>query len=312
MNMRLYPSLSLPDNSLPELYHINMFYDETDKEKLPIITFVNDIDEPVSDIEELGLTGSELVKEAFKNLKSVDLNWQTISQNGATLLEIDNQRFAAEKILDKEFMKTAANLLKAEEIAVGLPVQDTIICCKADDEAAINILNEKIITLFNDFSRKQIAKWIFYVKDGGIIKKEAASEKEVKIQAIQSFPDGYEKNISKIGLFGSLYMIKVVVSAGNIEELMNGMFADLHNILLKEKRSPDFNGTIEFQSAVDQPRKSKTAVAALGNFFQKLPENPTLQRLFKGIDKSISVTFLFGTDFQSGDVHKKFKTTFSK
>ena len=109
-------------------------------------------------------------------------------------------------------------------------------------------------------------------------------------------------------LFGSLYNVKAIVGAEQLEVLQNGIFALVHNALLEHALQPNFNKTIEIQSEFGMPQKTPDTEYAMQQFFRKLKENPSIQSLCNQSSTPVKVTFLFGSDFQSGNVHHKITT----
>ena len=314
MKNHFFPCLSTLDHTRSEPYHISLCYDEHEMKNLPVITFVSENEgspEPILHLEEYEISGSQLVKSALTNLNDIKLKWDRLESDSSPVLIANNHRYASEKILDKAFLKAAAEQLAAEEILVGIPVQGTIFCCDASDADAVATVNDKVVALYNDFSLKQITKLLFTIKDGIIVSKKESKETTKKIELLTGFPKNFEEKSTKINLFGSLYTMQVLVSADNMDDLVSGMFISVHNILLKNRYDSNFNGMIAFQTVPGEPKKSRINANILQKYFDRIVENPTIKKLCSSVKEPVKLTFIFGEDYQTGDLHKKYKISLS-
>lgn len=307
MNSKFFPYLRTVTGN-ESMYHIDLFFEENVKEQLPIITFISEDDQKIGDLEEHGISGSELVKTSLNNIRALELPYVKYKYGCESILVIENQKHASEKILDKEFLRNAAIHLNATKIKVAVPVRNSILICDADRDESVAILNEQLHKLYNDFSREMISRLIFEVEDG-IIKSAIIKEVVVKeIDWSKEFPESYEETITKLKLFGELYNIKLMVGADNIEDFQNGLFLSIQKVISTYKTEKDFNGTIEILTIIDKPEKNRSNMRTMKEFLMKLANNPMIIKLIGNHSDKIKLTFMFSEDFRNGDHHKKLTT----
>ena len=287
-------------------YHIDLYYTEDTTVNAPIITFVNEANDKISSPSDVGISGSDLVKTSFEKLKAVDVPI-IVGQGGiAHCIYIENMPYAAEKILDKNFMHKAGQALESHSLKVAIPVRGAILICKATEKDVIDEINQEVHRLFQDFSREQITKLIFHMEEGII---ESAEEIPIDYRktVIKPINAGtYTEQITKTKLFGSLYSIRVSAAAANIEDLQNGLFHCIQQVIIAHGRSTDFSNSIEVFSDYDQPKLTKENLDAIVQFFSKLNENSMINNIPKS--NPIKVSFLFGENFRNGEAHKKIIT----
>ena len=311
MDVKVFPSLTTLNQDAKNRYHIDMFYDEDQLAQAPIITFITEQDQHIRDPEELGLSGGQLVKTAFGNLAAIEVPLQDSGPNESRLLYADNKKHAAEKILDRTFLQTAAVELGATEIMVAIPVRDAILICNAQSSEGVALLQQKLNTLFSDFSRSQLSRTIFRIQEGNIIGSETASNDSPLPTLEEKYPEGYEQRVSKLRLFEETYNMKLLVAAPEVDTFLNGVFVSLVMVIQEHAGKKHFNGTIEIHAEAKKPLKNETAIAAVKDFFGNLPSNPFVKAALRKGQQKVKISFLFGEDFQKGDVHKKIVTHLS-
>lgn len=311
MNRNIFPSLKILDTTGKKPYYLDMFYQESTHQELPVITFISEDKEVVHSLEDIGLTGSELVKEAFQNLRNVNVDLDLyLRKDGPLFLEISNKSFAAEKILDKDFLKNVARRLDASVIKVAIPVEDAILVCPSDDPVAEAQLEYRLSELYNDFSRRQISKEIYLVEDG-VIKSAETLVVNFSDISVKSYPASYNERIIKSKLFNDIYNVRLSVQAQQVDDLKNGLFLSILKIL-SDNVNKDFNGTIEIQGSKSLLNKDEGTVKEVKDFFAKLKLNPSVISLMHKHYKEVKITFLFLEDFQKGNVHNKIITILNK
>ena len=308
MKTKVYPSIRLLDGTKEEPYYIDMFYQEDMDDNVPVITFISEENKEVGDLDDFGVSGTQLVKNALNNLKSVELNWPKPSAENEYIILIENQKYASEKILDKDFLKSAATELQAEKILVGIPVRDSLLICDAHNEGSVEAFKQKLVQLFNDFSRHQTSSLIFLINDGIIESTQTVPIEHVDAKFSQNFPSSYEEQVSKMKIFGALYNVKMLLSAADIEDFQSGMFISICNAISENINKENFNKTIEIQAEHNKPEKNKTNSVIIEKFFERLPDNPQIRSLIKRANDPIKIAFIFGVDFRNGDVHQKIIT----
>ncbi len=310
--MNFLPRLYLlPKNLENSIYHLDMVYSDDISSKIPVIAFTKlDENKVVNDIEEIDLRGSELVRNAFKNLKSLSLRWSRFKNEGVEYLFVDNNDFAAEKILDKSFLKEAEELLSTKELLICIPCRGAIFCCAATDLESRSLLEEKVDENFNDFSKHPVSNHLYLIEEG-IIKKVLmvqSSHKSRKIKVEQS--DTFSFSVVKMTLFQELFTIKVMVEADSMKSLTNELFKVIYNVLIEYGSEKGFNGSISIQSAENKPVKNGTNVKLLKEFYDRLQANGKIKSLSLAMSEKLKLSFQFGVDFNKGDSNNKYTTIF--
>ena len=300
----MYPVIKAPDRQTRRQFHLDLFYTDNDAAQLPVITFESADKKPIVDPDEHGITGGEMVKRAFRNLAAEALALTTREVNGTTLLVADGHLNATSKILDKAFLREAADKLGTARIAIGLPVSDCILIVPADDYDAIDALEQTIYEYFTDYTRTPISTLVYIVEDGTIVDTGVTEERKVEV-AERALPEGFDSNVFTTKLFGALYNIKMIVGADTPRAFKNGILISLVNALQEHIGNDDFNGTIELHSEVGRPGKSKEQRKDIGRFLSSLSDQPNIKAVLERGDKKVKLDFLFGEDFQRGDVHHK-------
>lgn len=307
MNSKFFPYLK-PIAAKENLYYIDLFFEENSKEKVPIITFVSEDDKHIESLDDHGLSGSQLVKNSFKNLIDVEVDWVRQDYGDDCILSIENDKFASEKILDKSFLQKAAAQLNTNRIKVAVPVRNAILICDANKETSVKILNRELHKLYNDFSREMISRLIFEVEDG-IIKSADMEEVSLEeLKTIEDIPASYRVDATKSKLFGELYNIKLMAGADNMEDFQNGIFHSIQKTIIGNVNKKDFNQTIEILSEIKRPEMNAENVLAIQDFFARLKANPVIKKMVKNVKKPLKVSFMFSADFRNGDTHKKIIT----
>jgi hypothetical protein len=305
--MKILPKLDVLNEKTSRLYHLNMIFSEDEDTSIPIITFT-DADKKIVHPESLGISGSETVKSAFKNLEEVEIKWDQPFSDSNQILEVADSPFASEKILDKKFLKELAESIQTAVLLVAIPVENSLLICPSEEGSLKDKFIQKVNDYYNDFSRNQQTRIIFKIKDGAIIDNflppNTKSDKPDKVKK----PEGYQSEILTTRFIGGGFSIKVLVSCAEFETMIKGLFVDLLFILKQYGPDTEFTGTVEFQSESDKPKKSANSEKEIFDFFQKIKENPSLMDLKRKSGKEIKLAFLFGTDFQKGDIHLKIKT----
>lgn len=311
MESKVFPNLISGHQIGENHYHIDMFYQEEPTSDIPIIVFSLTENDYVKNPDDHGLSGGQMVKEAFQNLARVSVVLTPVSSGEATILVAENQEYAAEKLLDKTFLMAAAAELKAEKILVGIPVRGTILIGNQASEESVALFEQKLNALYNSYSNSQISALVYVVEQGVISATyHARSANSVATEDI-SFPASYQWTSSKVTLFESLYNVKLFLSADSIDDFINGMFGSILKTLLAHVGQPHFNGTLEIQSELGKPGKNQAMNNAVEKFFHKLTNNSRVLSIIKKSDAEIKISFIHGEDFRQGDVHKKIITHLS-
>ena len=302
MALNLLPYLS-PSSSSNNSYKIDLCYLEDPNFNPPSITFVEQDKTQIKDPEPLGITGSELVKISFSNLKELNLSLETIDQGNTKILALTNTEFASEKILDKEFLILAAKNLNTDKIKVAIPVRDSIIICKANDAEAIEILNAQLHKLYNDFSRETLTNLILEIENGIIQSAETITITTDVDDQLQQALGTYQEKRTKSKLFQDLFNIRLVVEAESIEDLQNGLFYSLLDLIKSHKSNRNFNNSIEIILGDDTIEKNEETIQKIHYLLDRVSEKVRAQNI--QLKEPIKTSFIFTVDFRNGDNHKK-------
>ena len=126
-------------------------------------------------LKTLGLTEAQVEAQALANLRKRKSAWQSHDAplgEGKTLklLVCMDDFFAAERILDAEFMKEAQRKLGAEAILVGVPRRGVILATPFQTDTAFVVGFGGVV--FGQFSRGEsapVSPMLFVVADGAIL-----------------------------------------------------------------------------------------------------------------------------------------------
>ena len=146
-----------------------MFVDElfpSSNENSPLVMYGKDrgicIEYSPSKSSESDLTTKE---EAINNLKNIEIPFE-INNESELCFSIIQHEYAAEKILDKNFMKVLANELSADELTVGIPMKGVMVAAPKEAAQALVKMTESI---YDSGENDPISKSLFLVSSGEII-----------------------------------------------------------------------------------------------------------------------------------------------
>ncbi|MEO1526259.1 MAG: hypothetical protein AAFX06_12540 [Planctomycetota bacterium] len=135
----------------------------------PLLTLVRDLPSAVQFIpgdtseEELGT----LRDEAKANLQSIEVDVQVVEAEGRQILIVGGHYFAAEKVLDREFMKSIEEQLGVDRVAATAPARGMLFAASGDDDETIVMLAGLAHQAHADCdSGDQISPGIFLLEDG--------------------------------------------------------------------------------------------------------------------------------------------------
>ncbi len=142
---------------------------------IPVVAYCHDTSEnfvflTISDLKTQSL--DDMREEAMVNIQSVDVQWTSISEH---MLTGSGHDFSAEKILCREFLRQAQDILKADKIIVAVPRRTVIYAVNA------NAPQEQIerfrylchhTYLDDSFGNAPITQSRFHFVDGGLVALE--------------------------------------------------------------------------------------------------------------------------------------------
>ena len=284
-------------------YNLDLCYLEDEQSTPPKIAFIVEEDEVVEDLDNLGVTGSELVKEAFKNLANIDIKYEDANKSDRGLLQFD-QKHASEKILDKNFTENIGKELGTDKILVSLPARNSLLICAADNESATQSLIQESQRIYNDFSKESISLLVFTMENGAI--KSAFSPKVDidSLEEMETSSGSYTVDVSKAKLFDELYNYRVLAKAEKMEDLQNGLFQTVLKLLKESQGDKNFERKIEIISSGSEIKKNRSNAEKVKMLLDRIAQNHD-SGSSRAQDKPIQLSFQFHTDFQQGNNHNK-------
>ena len=298
----MYPRIHAPNRETAQQFSLDLFYSENADEQLPVITFQSESKRVVHPTD-VGLSGGELVKQAFRNLAQREVNLTEHPAGDGVLLVAENQPLAAEKILDKEFLRSVGERLGSERLLVGIPAGDYLFIARQDHAVSAELLHRRVGQLFLDYAQRPISRFLFLINDGVIVGTEAGKFSTASYAS--AHPEGYEGSTTRINLFGARYQLKIMGAAEDIGTFLNGLLGAVVDGIRDHIGNRDFDGTLELQSAIQQPGNDRTIRRRVDAFLHELPDHPRVRAALRSSSRTLRVSYLAGEDFQRGDLHKK-------
>ena len=260
------------------------------------------------------MRGSELIRTAFSNLKKINLNWQFVEEENTQFLMAEGHPYAAEKILDRNFMATAAEQLSSSKLAIGIPCRGIILAANANEEDSRAKLESLIFQYFNDVSKTQVSDLIYVVENGQItdfqiIKKVKAGQNALTTKPKIEFPIGFQHHLSTIKIMTGRLYYKAMVSAPKIKILLEGCYQIILKVLQENGYNPNFTGHVELQTIPLKFKKTEVAQDAVNAFFGRLASSSILLQWAKQLRKDLTISLIFGEDYQKGAFENKFEIT---
>ncbi|MEL6105197.1 MAG: hypothetical protein AAFU85_04140 [Planctomycetota bacterium] len=135
----------------------------------PLVTLVRDLPSAVQFIP--GETPEEeiemLREQAKENLRSLDVDIQAVETEGRMILIVGGHYFAAEKVLDGDFMKSLQEQLGVDRVAATAPGRGMLFAASGEDDDTIVMLAGLAHQAHADVDpSEQISPGIFLLEDG--------------------------------------------------------------------------------------------------------------------------------------------------
>ncbi len=178
----LLPNLKAPDWPQRELVVCQPLVDEGDWKpgELPLIAYGNDRPHTFGLLHKNSLPAPDLPalrKEAIANLAQVGVAVEELEVLGLRLRVIHDSYFAAEKILDRDFMRSLAVLLDAQMLAVAIPRKCMMVVADATQSDIPKLVAIARGKFAEDAEEPALVPTVFLLHDGLIAGKiEAAGE----------------------------------------------------------------------------------------------------------------------------------------
>jgi uncharacterized protein YtpQ (UPF0354 family) len=102
---------------------------------------------------------------ALKNIKDINVPFEIQNQNGIKFSIIQHE-YAAEKILDQDFLRKLSNQLNAEQLTIGIPMKGIMVVAPKEAAQALIKMTESI---YHSNQNEPISKSLFLISSGEIV-----------------------------------------------------------------------------------------------------------------------------------------------
>jgi len=314
--LEILPQICSPrDDKRQTFYHLPLYMAPQTKSKpeFPLIGFrisSHFNSGLLTSLDEIDMKGSDLVRVAFSNLKEVKITWDKVEYKTIPYLKAEHA-CAAEKILDKDFIHEATQLLDSKSLYLSIPTRGVILAIgEKEYKNDSSYFEKQVWSYFSDASKEQVSDLIYKIEKGQIINYSSLSKK-VRITDIvkEKFPTDFYHQKATIKLINGDIYVKSLIGAPDIKILIEGCFQIIIQALQENENENSFTGLLEFQTIPSRIIKTRENVAVLNDFLNKLPQSEILNDWSRRIKKPIEVSFIFGEDFKVGAMERKHTIT---
>lgn len=264
----------------------------------------------LTSLDEIDMKGSDLVRMAFSNLKELKIEWNKVEYKSVSYLQAEHA-CASEKILDKDFINEATQLLDSKSLYFSIPTRGIILAIGAKEyNTKSNYFEEKVWAYFSDASKEKVSDLIYKIEEGQIINYSSIS-KRVRItdRLKEDFPINFYHQKATIKLINGDVYVKSLVGAPDVNILLEGCFKIILLALRENENKKSFTGLLEFQTIPSRIIKTRDHVSALNVFLDRLVKSEVLNNWSNKINKPIEISFIFGEDFKVGAMERKYSIT---
>lgn len=232
---------------------------------------------------------AKIKAEAIKNLEKIEIPIELQDMNGLTIATVSHE-YAAEKILDKAFMKKVGEKLESNAIMVGIPMKGFMVAvAKGKDEGKVKGATGM---QYDNAETYPISKALYYFLDG-----------EIEMASVEDGSKNMLKNENElldiVGQNDANGKMGFVIHLGdkNEENMGNKVQTAFQNIIMMAlKDSANFNGKIDYHISPDYNEFTPTLEAQLKKFAKNISERGAVQ-LIGGLSKEgFKVRFFYGKD----------------
>jgi hypothetical protein len=288
-------------------FHFPLFATALRNMDFPAISFVlnSDYDAPlfVEDTDDVGLTGSGLVRESFKNLSELPIKWQVQMLNNRPIIAAE-EAWASEKIVDKAFLNQASYLLESEEILVAIPKRGMIVATSAKQMEAVVDFGRYVSECYEDMSSYPLSNALFMIEKGkinGVMSlkpRQEPSLKNAKNAVVIKVKNNISTRILKKSDNQGVESYVVTLGTQDFRDFVNAAYQIIINILNTNAHNPNFNGLIEFNILSEWLPKSADFENTLTHFLERLKRQSTLTEAAYVLQKDIAITFAHLSDLE--------------
>lgn len=255
----------------------------------PILMYGNDNGNFMMYEASKGESEDKIIKEeAIKNLEKLDIPFHVQEIQDFKIVMAQHE-YAAEKILDQNYMKKIAAALDTNAIVVGIPMKG-FISAVAKGKGEGNLFGG-IVRQYENAQTYPISKSLFYVLDGKI-EMMGTDDDSPSNDATNELPKiaGINDAQGKIGF-------NVIVGHTSEDELVNQIQTAYQNIILHGmKDSKNFNGKIDFHIDQNINRLSTNVEEIIKKIAKNISERGAVQILGALSGQEFKVRFFYGDE----------------
>lgn len=222
--------------------------------------------EDVKDQDELKQKLIEIKKIALDNNAKIQVKHSVHNMDGVKLFVVDPHEYAAEKILDKQFLTTVAKELGTKSFLVGIPHQGVFAAIPGDSDVKGKFLGF-IKQKFENPEANPITPHAFEIFQGNII-------------SLVSEDTGGTKNAILQKGNGDLI---VEMESTNLEEFKNQVSVGYSQAMLIAMKNKGFSGNIIFNENNKDFTFDTTILERCNSFVEKILTNEIAQTVSKAM-----------------------------
>jgi hypothetical protein len=298
-----------------EVFNIPLYQVENENREMPIIAFAevgnSNRNIIIENTEDVALSGGDLVRVAFKNLKEFNLEWRFKDLKHSQNILCAEAEWAAEKILDQAFLLKAINLLQSKQILVAIPKRGIIMAAPLTETELDVAFCTHAVKCYEDMGGIPLYDKLFVVEDGQIsgISKVKPNFERSNEEILGSIDVLVKREISskvtKMVYINGFESYSVVLGAQDFDDFTNAAYQIITEILANNKHNPCFSGLIEFSILSEWLPKNNNFDNVLARFFDRLKMQPQMAKFANTLRKDIDITFIHLSDLQTGNSHLK-------
>ena len=228
----------------------------------------------------------QIKEQAIKNLENLEVPFQ-VEEMQDFKIAMAQHEYAAEKILDKNYMKKIASALGSNSIVVGIPMKGLLVAvAKGKGEAN---LYGAIVQQYQNAQTYPISNSMYYVV-GGEIEMMGRNNQSAAVKDENGLLEvsGKNDNRGKIGF---------VAKVGNKseDELANQIQTAFQNIILHGmKDSKNFNGKIDFHISPKFNQLTPSLEERIKRMAKNISERGAVQIMGGLSGEEFKVRFFYG------------------
>jgi hypothetical protein len=313
----IFPILENLQLQRKEVFNIPLYQSDKAIKDMPIIAFaeVNESNRNtiIENTEDVSLSGGELVREAFKNLKAFDIQWREKNLNHSQHILCAEAEWAAEKILDQAFLIQAIHLLQSKQILVAIPKRGVIMAAPLTYSELDTSFCNHAYRYFDDMGGIPLFEKLFIVENGQIIglsnlKPVIEKQDDEVVGTIEVLvKKEIASKVTKMVYINGFESYSVSLGAHDYDDFTNAAYQIIVDILTMNRHNPNFNGLIEFSVLSEWLPKNREFDNILVLFFDRLKMQPQMAKFANAMRKDIDITFIHLSDLQTGNSHLKYR-----